>query len=167
MKTQFTGMLAVAIAASMFSTAALAHDYKIGALEIDHPWVRAMPKGAKVAGGYMKIRNTGDEADRLIGGTMVRAERVEVHEMKMDNNVMRMREIEGGLEIKPGETVELKPGGFHLMFMQVTDPYTKGEIVRGTIEFANAGKIDISFTVEAIGEKAKDHGDHAGHGKTH
>jgi copper(I)-binding protein len=89
--------------------------FKVGDIVIEAPWVRATPQGAQVAGGYMKITNTGKETDRLIGGTLDQARRFEVHEMTMDNGVAKMRPLTNGLEIKPGTTVELKPGGYHVM----------------------------------------------------
>ena len=94
-----------------------AQTFKVGTLVIEAPWARATPGGAQVGGGYMKITNTGKDADRLIGGSLPIAGEVEVHEMAMTGNVMKMRRLADGLEIKPGESVELKPGGNHLMFM--------------------------------------------------
>src|SRR3954470_21527212 len=103
-------------AACLLAGAAWAHDYTAGSLKIQHPWTRATPKGASVAGGYLKITNKGAEADRLVGGSFAAAGKFEMHEMKMANGVMQMRPIAGGIEIKPGQFVEFKPGGFHLMF---------------------------------------------------
>jgi copper(I)-binding protein len=131
--------------------AASAHDYKAGPLQIQHPWSRATPKGATVAGGYMKIVNTGTTPDRLIGGSTVAAPKFEIHEMSMDGGVMKMRMLPKGLEIKPGQTVELKPGGYHLMFVGITAPLEQGKPVKGTLEFEKAGKVEVEYTVEAIG----------------
>src|SRR5262245_28494831 len=94
-----------AFAAMMLATPALAHGYKIGDLAIGHPWARATPGGAKVGGGYLTVTNNGTSPDKLTGGTLSVADHVEFHEMKMDNGVMQMRPIPGGVEIKPGETV--------------------------------------------------------------
>src|SRR5687767_10248181 len=91
--------------------------FKAGSLTIEAPWSRATPGGARVAGGFMKITNHGKESDRLIGGRLPNAGRFEIHESTEVGGVMRMRPLTQGLEIKPGETVELKPGGHHLMFM--------------------------------------------------
>src|SRR5262245_25134586 len=101
MKALIIGLAALAALAAPAS----AHDYKLGSLHIVHPWARATPKGATVGGGYMKITNNGSAPDRLISGSTPVAERFEVHEMSMDNGVMRMRMLKDGLEIKPGETV--------------------------------------------------------------
>ena len=111
---------AFAIAAVLAAWAALpaqAEDITVGSLKISAPWARATPKGASVGGGYMKITNTGTAPDRLIGGSTDVAGRFEIHEMKMDNGVMKMRPVTGGLEIKPGQTVELNPSGYHVMLV--------------------------------------------------
>src|SRR5262252_10268035 len=97
---------------------AVAQQFKVNSIVIEQPWIRATPGGAKVAGGYMTITNTGSEPDRLIGGVLPQAGRFEMHEMKMNGNVMQMREVREGLEIKPGQKVELNPGGYHVMFTE-------------------------------------------------
>jgi uncharacterized protein YcnI/copper(I)-binding protein len=128
--------------------------YKLGALTITQPWTRVTPGGAKVAGGYVRITNTGKEPDRLVGGAFEASARVEVHEMAMDGSVMRMRELPKGLEIKPGETVELKPGGFHLMFMDMKLALVAGKPVKGRLMFEKAGTIDVEFAVAPLGATA-------------
>ena len=140
-----------------------AHDYTLGALKIDHPWSRATPGGAKVAGGFMKITNTGTETDRLVGGSAEIAKAFEVHEMKMEGNVMKMRALEKGLEIKPGETVELKPGGYHVMFIDIRSPFKEGEQIKGQLVFEKAGKVDVDFKIEGRGASGG-HDAHQGHG---
>jgi copper(I)-binding protein len=127
--------------------------FKAGDLVVEAPWVRATPKGAKVAGGYMKITNTGKEADRLIGGTIDRARRFEIHEMTMVDNVMRMRPLPNGIEIKSGETVELKPGGYHIMGLELEGGYSPGQIVKGTLKFEKAGTVDVEYKVSPVGAK--------------
>src|SRR3954462_14281291 len=102
------------------ATAASAHEYKAGSLEIKHPWSRATPKGATVAGGYLKIINTGAAPDRLVGGSTEVAGKFEIHEMSTDDGVMKMRMLGNGIEIKPGQTVEFKPGSYHLMFVGIS-----------------------------------------------
>jgi periplasmic copper chaperone A len=143
-----------ALAACLLATGALAQQYKLGSLEIDHPWSRATPKGAKTGAGYVSIKNTGSTVDRLVGGSFADAGKVEVHQMTMDQGVMKMRPVAGGVEIKPGETIELKPDGYHLMFMDLRQPLKKGEQVAGTLEFEKAGAVQVQFTVGAIGEKS-------------
>jgi len=151
----------LAAALALVATAASAHDYKAGSLEIKHPWSRATPKGATVAGGYLKIVNTGTAPDRLVGGSTEVAGKFEIHEMSMDNGVMKMRPMAGGVEIKPGQTVEFKPGSYHLMFVGINKPLEQGKPVKGTLEFEKAGKVEVEYAVEAIGGTPKD--EHAGH----
>jgi copper(I)-binding protein len=161
----------LAAALAFLANAALAHEYKVGSLEIVHPWSRATPKGAAVAGGYMKIVNHGAVPDRLIGGSTTGADKFEIHEMTMNDGVMKMRPLSHGLEIKPGETVELKPGGYHLMFVGLKAPFEKGKRVKGTLRFEKAGTVDVEYAVTAIGGhpsagkdmKPDNHMDHMGH----
>ena len=149
------------VLATFIAAPASAEDYKLGPLQIAAPWTRATPKGAPVGGGYMKISNTGTASDRLVEGSSNAAERFEVHAMTMDNGVMRMRPITGGLEIKPGETVELKPGGLHVMFVGLKKPLQQGERVKGTLVFEKAGKIDVEYPVAALGAQSAAGDDHA------
>lgn len=149
-------MLATALVLS--AGAASAHGYKIGSLEIGHPWSRVTPKGATLAAGYLKITNTGKEADRLVGGSADFAGRFEIHEMKEEGGVMKMRALPDGIEIKPGETVELKPGGYHLMFPALKQQLEQGKKVKGTLRFEKAGTVDVEYAVEAIGGAPAHHG---------
>jgi len=151
------------------TTAVSAHEYKAGSIEIKHPWSRATPKGASVAGGYLKLINTGTAPDRLVGGTSEIAGKFEIHEMSMDNGVMKMRPLANGIEIKPGQTVEFKPGGYHLMFVGISKPLEQGKRVKGTLEFEKAGKVDVEYAVEAIGgtPKGEAGGGHGGGAMQH
>jgi copper(I)-binding protein len=130
---------------------ASAKDYKTGALEIDSPWSRAIPRGASVAAGYMTIKNTGTTPDRLVSVSTPVAGKVEIHEMTMDDGVMKMRPVAGGIEIGPGATVELKPSTVHLMIMNVKQPLEKGKPFAASLTFEKAGTVNVEFTVEAIG----------------
>lgn len=141
---------------------AFAADYTVGALKVGQPWVRETPKGAKVGGGYLTITNTGTTADRLIGGATPAAGRFEIHVMSMDGGVMKMRQLENGIEIKPGETVELKPGGLHVMMMDLKQPFAKGGEIKGTLRFEKAGSVDVVFPVQGMGAAPPGKG-HAGH----
>ncbi len=102
-------VLISALVVASVASAAQAHDYQVGPIAIDHPWTRATPKNAPVAGGYLKITNTGTTPDRLIGGSIEVAKRFEVHEMKMDGGVMKMRELKDGLEIPPARPSSSSP----------------------------------------------------------
>jgi periplasmic copper chaperone A len=122
-----------------------------GDVEISAYRAKAMLPGQPVGGGYLTIANKGVVPDRLIAVTSPNAGMVEIHEMKTVDDVMTMRPIEGGLEIPAGATVELKPGGAHLMFMMVTEPFKAGGEVPVTLEFENAGKVDITLPVVGLG----------------
>jgi periplasmic copper chaperone A len=100
---------ALAVMILTFIHPAAAHDYAVGALKVGHPWSRATPNGAKVAAGYLSVTNNGSEPDRLTGGSFENAGRVEVHSMSMDGGVMKMAPVDGGLEIKPGDTIGFSP----------------------------------------------------------
>jgi periplasmic copper chaperone A len=125
--------------------------FKLGDLTVTSPWTRATPGGAKIAGGYLKITNNGTSADRFVGTKSDVSDRVEVHEMSMSDGVMKMRPLPNGLEIKPGETVELKSGGYHLMFMDLKQPLKQGDTLKATLKFEKAGSLDVNFNVNALG----------------
>jgi periplasmic copper chaperone A len=143
--------------------AAAAADYQVGPIRIADPWSRATPKGASVGAGYMTITNTGTTPDRLVAGSANVAASFEVHEMTMENNVMRMRSLAGGLDIKPGETVELKPGALHVMLVGLKKPLAAGDRVSATLVFEKAGKVEIEYEVRPIGAPASGHGKGHGH----
>lgn len=145
-----------ALAAALLVTtagAAFADDYSAGDIKIEQPWSRATAPGAKIGGGYLKITNAGRSPDRLVAVSVPFAQKVEMHESLEEDGVARMREIEGGAEIKPGESVEFAPGGKHLMFMGLTAPLTKGQSVKGELTFEKAGKVEVEFEVEAPGAR--------------
>jgi periplasmic copper chaperone A len=143
----FAGLLGLLV------TAAHARDFKAGALDIIDPWSRATPKGSNIGAGYMTIKNTGSTPDRLISGSSDVAAKFEVHEMKMENGVAKMRPVKD-LQIKPGDTVELKPGSLHVMFVGLKKPLTSGEQIKATLVFEKAGKVTVEYDVRAMGAEA-------------
>ena len=149
--------LALAALFSVLALPALALDYKLGAIEIRQPWTRATAPTAESGGGFLVLTNTGTTPDRLIAVKSPTADKAEIHEMKMEGNVMRMRELEKGIEIRPGATVELKPGGFHIMFMGLKAPFAKDAKVPLTLVFEKAGSIDVELNVQAMGAASPDH----------
>lgn len=156
--------LAIAFALSVaFALMAQAHDYKSGSLQIDHPWTRVTPRGATVAGGYAKIENKGKTADRLIGASAEVSGRTELHEMAMEGTVMRMRALANGIEIPAGGSVELKPGGLHIMFMELKAPLEQGKHFKGTLIFEKAGTVPVEFAVEGMDSTGGHGGAHKGH----
>ena len=149
--------LAVAMAGAAHAAEAASKD---GTIKITGSWTRATPAGAQVAGGFLAVTNTGSQSDRLTGGSLAIAGKVEVHEMSMSDGIMKMRALEQGLEIKPGETVELKPGGYHLMFIGLTAPVKEGDKIEGTLMFQRAGTIALQFDSVAMGAKRDAHMKH-------
>ena len=151
---------------AMLIAPAVAHEYTVGSLHIGHPWSRATPKGAAIGAGYLKITNNGTAPDRLLGGSSEAAKSFELHVMSMENGVMKMRPVEGGIEIKPGETVEFKPESYHVMFVGLKEPLVQGHRVKATLDFEKAGKVAVEFVVESVGAR-QGNDDHAMPGMPH
>lgn len=168
MKVVVVRSLALTLSLALAAAPAFAHEFKAGTLMLDHPWARATVPAAKVGGGYLTIVNTGTEADRLVSASIAPevAERTEIHEMKMDNGVMSMRKVAGGLEIPAGATVKLQPGkeggGYHFMFMGLKKPLKDGEKFAGKLVFEKAGEVPVEFNIEGKGGQANSHADHGG-----
>jgi copper(I)-binding protein/uncharacterized protein YcnI len=140
-----------AAAAPAGAAAPTSGTFKAGAIAVEQPWLRATPGGAKVAGGYLRVTNSGREADRLVGAAIPVAGRGEVHETVSEGGVAKMRPLERGLEIAPGASLELKPGGLHLMFLDLKAPVKEGAPVRGTLTFEKAGTVEVLFGVAPAG----------------
>ena len=147
----FRKLLSLTVALLLLAGASRAGDVKVGNLDISAPWARATPKGATIGGGYLKITNTGTVPDRLVGGSSQVSGKLEVHQMSMSGGVMKMRPVFGGLEIKPGETVEFKPGGMHVMFVGLKQQLQQGQHFKATLQFEKAGSVDVDFSVAGIG----------------
>lgn len=144
-----------------FSSSVFAHEYKLGTLEIEHPYIRATAASAKVSGAFMTINNKGNQNDKLVSVTGVKfAGKVEVHETKMINNVMEMRELKGGLVIPAKSKVELKPGGYHVMFMDLKEPLIKGKKYKAKLNFEKSGSIEVEFDAEEIKNNSKEQRKH-------
>lgn len=148
-------------ATAAFSAPSLAGDAKVGDLTLENPFSRATPATARAGAGFLTIRNHGAAPDRLVAVSCDCAEASEIHEMAMDGNVMRMRELPDGLPIPAGGAAELKPGGYHLMFIGLKAPFEEGQSVKATLTFEKAGSVDVMFDVGPLGAM-KGHG--AGHG---
>ena len=148
---RFTAIFAALCLSLAALGTAQAHDYTVGSIHILHPWSREIPKGAQVAGGYFTIENNGTAPDRLIGGSAEIAGRFQLHEMKTEGGVMKMRELDKGIEIAPGKSVKFAPNGFHVMLLDLKKAPKEGESFRGTLVFEKAGKVDVKFVVAPIG----------------
>jgi hypothetical protein len=155
------GLLALVAATVAVAPEGKAMDHRMvraGDLVIENAWVRATPPGARAGGGYVTIRNEGVAADRLIAGRADFAGRVEIHEMRMEGEVMQMRPLPDGLEIPAGDTVTLKPGGYHVMFMGLKQGLEAGHAVSVTLIFDRAGAVELIFPVAKMGATSHDHG---------
>lgn len=160
-----TGVAGILFAAFIaFVPQAAAHDFEAGSIHIGHPWSREAPDGARVAAGYATIRNEGEEADRLVSVSGEIAGRAEIHEMAVDaQGVMTMRPLGEGIEVPAGGEVELRPGSYHIMFLDLSAAPKEGERFTGTLTFEKAGTVEVWFAVEAMGGHAGHGEDHSGH----
>jgi copper(I)-binding protein len=149
---------ALALALS-FAQAAMAHEYKLGDLTIGHPWSRATLPGAKVAAGYLTVKNNGSTPDRLIAVSADISGKGEIHEMTVKDGVMNMRLLADGVEIPVGGEVKLEPGSYHLMFKELKAPAVEGVKFPGMLTFEEAGTVKVEFAVEKAGGEA----DHSAH----
>ena len=162
--TTFASAAVVLLGLTLAISNASAKDYRIGDLKIESPWARATPKGARVGGGYLSISNTGNQPDKLTGGSLNGAGKVEIHEMKMEDGIMKMHPVPGdGLEIAPGKTVVLKPGGYHMMFMDLKAPLKQGDTVPGSLIFEKAGAVPVEFSVQGLAAQSPAAGEHQMH----
>lgn len=127
------------------------------AITIADAWAAPTPAGVNVGAGYLTLTNTQAAADTLIGVEAPRASRAEIHEMAMENGVMRMRRADA-LDLPAGETVTLAPGGLHLMFFDIATPFAAGETIEVRLRFANAGEVVAQLPV-----RARENGGHSGH----
>jgi periplasmic copper chaperone A len=160
-KSIITAILCVGLF-SCFAAPARAEEVKAGDLAITQAWSRATPGGARVGGGYLTIENKGSAPDRLIGGSSDVADKIQVHEMAMNNGVMTMRALDKGLVIEPGKTVKLAPGGYHLMLLDLKRPLKQGDKLPVTLEFEKAGKVSLSLDVQGIGAQGPAGADSSG-----
>ena len=148
---------AAALAALAPIAAAEAHEFKLGPITIDHPWTRATT--VQTGAAYMALKLAGKEADRLVKATSPDAAMVEMHTMAIENGVMRMHEVKA-IDLKPGATTELKPGGFHIMMIGLKRPLREGESIKLTLTFEKAGTVDVDATVEKAGAPKPGKHDH-------
>jgi periplasmic copper chaperone A len=144
------------VALALVAGAALAQDYRLKDLTIDHPYARATPPGAKSGAAFLTVGNKGTTADKLVDASTPAAKIVEIHEMWMDGGVMKMRAV-AGVDVKPGGKAELKPGGYHIMLLDLKAPLKAGDKVPLTLVFEKAGKIQVSVQVEDMAAAAALH----------
>ncbi len=132
----------------------------VGNLQVENGWMRATAPGQSVGSGYLTVANHGAD-DRLMGASSPASASVELHTMSMENNVMRMREVPS-VNVPAGKTLELRPSGLHLMFIDLKSPLKAGETVPLKLRFEKAGEVAVSMRVEAMGAKGAGDAAHAG-----
>ena len=144
-RLSFRSVLAT-LSLSMLALAASAHDFKVGEIQVGHPHARPTNAGQQVGAGYLKLDNRGP-ADRLVSVTTSAAKSVELHTMSMEGDMMKMRQLDA-IELPKGATVELKPGGLHLMLMGLKAPLKSGDTFPMTLRFEKAGEVVVTVKVE-------------------
>lgn len=120
---------------------------RIGGIEVVAPFSRATLPNAPTGGAYFSLVNTGSEDDRLLSATTPVSSDVQLHEMKIENNVARMRDLPDGIPLPAGETVTLEPSGTHIMLTKLTGPLIEGETVPITLTFEHAGDITLNLPI--------------------
>jgi hypothetical protein len=149
MRTLSKFALAVALIGSV--TPAVAQGTGNSSITVEQPWARATPGGATTGAVYMTLDNKSGTADRLTGVSSDVADKLQIHEMKVENGVMKMREIAGGLPIPASGSVELKPGSYHVMLVGLKKPLTAGEKFPLMLTFEKAGNVSVTVLVQAMG----------------
>lgn len=160
--------LSLAVAATLLlSTAgALAHGYKAGTVEIDHPWSRATAPSAPNGAAYFVLNNAGKEEDRLTSASSPVAEKAELHTHIADNGVMKMRPVTA-IEVVPGSPTPLAPGGLHIMLLGLKQPLVKGKAFPLTLVFEKGGPVTVQVEVQGPGETAPGHQGSGPQGSSH
>ncbi len=158
-QTIAAGLLLIAAGAGALS----AHNFRAGKLVINHPWTRETAVGQADGGGFLSVTNAGKTGDMLLSVSSPAAREVQLHRMSMEGGVMRMRQLDGGIAIPAGQTVALKPGSYHLMFIGLKQQMKKGSFVPATLRFRNAGKVDVRFAVQPVTSTGPQEAGHGGH----
>jgi len=146
-KNQTGWLLSIALMA--FATSIQAQDAKVGSIKIENAYVRATAPGQPAAGAFMKIDNSG-AADQLLSASSPAAGEVQLHQMSMEGNVMKMGQVKD-IAVPANGSVDLKPGGYHIMLMNIKAPLKAGETVPVKLKFAKAGEVEVKLPVNAVG----------------
>jgi copper(I)-binding protein len=158
MNSQSLQKAIIGVTLALAALSAVAHSFKLGEIDIGHPYARPTREGQMVGAGYLKLANKGP-VDRLVSATSPAAGSVEIHSMSMEGDVMKMRQIDA-IEIATGQTVELKPGGYHLMLMGLKAPLKVGEKFPLTLKFEKSGEVVVTVNVEEPKSKSEATGAH-------
>jgi periplasmic copper chaperone A len=149
--TSLLAWVALGLAAGLVALPALAeHQYQLDSLRINRPFARATPPGATSGAVFFTVDNAGNIGDRLVRASTPIAAAVAVHQMVLDNGVMRMRAVPS-VELIPGARLEFSPNGYHLMLLDLKQPLKGGDRFPLTLTFEHGGAIQISVLVEGMG----------------
>jgi periplasmic copper chaperone A len=140
------------VIAMLASAAAAGSDVKSGAIQISNIWSRETPPTAQVGGGFMTLTNTGKSDDALLAVRSEISKSVELHTHSMDGGVMKMREVPR-IDVPAGGKAELKPGGFHIMFIDLKTPLVAGQKISATLVFEKAGDVKVEMPIQPFGYK--------------
>jgi copper(I)-binding protein len=136
-----------------------AHSFKLGDIAIGHPYARATAPGQPTGGAYLRLENRGTQGDRLVSATADVAKAVELHEMTMQGDVMRMRQVDT-VEVPAGQSVVLEPGGLHMMLVGLKAPLKEGDRFPMTLKFEKAGEVKVDVVVDSALAGPKKHDKH-------
>lgn len=148
-----TVMLIATAPASIAEETMAMNEVELGDLAISGAFARATLPNAPVGGGFVTITNKGAVDDRLVAVTSPAAGEVQLHQMAMEGDVMKMRELPDGIPVPAGETVTLQPGGLHMMLMGLTGPLVEGTSFPATLTFEKAGTVTVELSVASSGAK--------------
>jgi periplasmic copper chaperone A len=149
--------LVILVSAFFIASAVQAHDYQLGDIQIKHPFARATVPGQTSGGVYMSLQNSGKVDDELVKAESTIAKSVELHDMKMSGDVMKMREVDD-IDVDAGKEVNMQPGhGYHIMLIKLKKPLKEGEKFPLTLTFKKAGKIEVTVNVEAGAAGSSEH----------
>jgi copper(I)-binding protein len=150
---RFIFLIGAAVALSI----AQAHEFKLGDIQINHPYARATAPSQTSGSTYIDLENNGKADDALTKAETSIAQSVAIHTMEMVGEVMKMREVDS-IELKAGSKVSMRPGGgYHIMLIGLKQPLKAGEKFPLTLHFAKAGKIEVMVVVEADKSKHVNH----------
>jgi copper(I)-binding protein len=142
--------------AILIAMPAFAYGQAKGDIEVRHPWSRATPPGAKVGVAYMEIHNRASRPDRLLSATSAAAKRVEMHVTQRDGEVTKMRQVQS-FEVPARERYALRPGGSHLMLVELVRPLKQGERFSITLRFERARELEVELEVQEMGSRHPRH----------
>ncbi|MET0568732.1 MAG: copper chaperone PCu(A)C [Hyphomicrobiaceae bacterium] len=143
-------IIAIAFATLSIGGAAEGQEFKSGGITVVTPWARATPGGAKVGGAYLELKAAAGIEDRLVAAKSAAAGTVEIHDHINEGGIMKMRRVDG-IKLSGGQTVTLKPGGYHLMLMDLKQPLKQGGKLPLTLVFEKAGEVAVEALIAPIG----------------